>query len=134
MSEPSFVLVDSNVIIDIAQHDKQWLEWSFDTVSRYAAASVNPIIYAELCYPFTTSDEVDHLLASLMFDYRELPREALYLAAQAFRLYRKAGGTKTSPLADFFIGAHAATLGVPIITRDVSRYHTYFPTVTLICP
>jgi predicted nucleic acid-binding protein len=134
MIEPGFVLVDSNVIIDIVQQDERWVAWSMEALSEYDAAFVNPIIFAELCYQYTTPDEVDDVLKSLSLLYQELPREALYLASQAFRLYRKSRGTKTSPLPDFFIGAHAAALGVPIITRDVSRYQTYFPSVPLICP
>jgi predicted nucleic acid-binding protein len=134
MIETPFVLVDSNVIIDIVRQEARWVEWSLDALSRFKVASVNPIIYAELCYQHTSPDEVDDLLRSLSLVYHELPREALYLASQAFRTYRKTGGSKTSPLPDFFIGAHAATMGVPLITRDVSRYQTYFPMVPLICP
>ena len=74
------------------------------------------------------------MIVSLGLVYLELPREALFLAAKAFRRYRRQGGTKTSPLPDFFIGAHALVLGIPILTRDVSRYRTYFPEVQLISP
>ncbi len=134
MIDAPSALVDSNVITDIAQQDARWVEWSLDALSRLDAASVNPIIYAELCYQHTSPDEVDALLESLFLSYNELPREALYLASQAFRNYRKSGGLKTSPLPDFFIGSHAAVMGVPILTRDVSRYQTYFPSVRLIHP
>ena len=104
MTEEPSVLVDSNVIIDIVQQDERWAEWSLDALSRGEGASVNPVIYAELCYQHTSCAEVDQLLRSLELGYHTLPREALYLAAQAYRTYRKAGGTKTSPLPDFFIG------------------------------
>ena len=134
MIEPPFVLVDSNVIIDIVKQDEHWVKWSLDALSRVERASVNPIIYAELCYPHSSPEEVDGLLRNLSLAYHELPREALYLASQAFRNYRKSGGTQTSPLPDFFIGGHAAAMGVPLITRDVSRYQTYFPSVQLIYP
>ena len=79
-------------------------------------------------------DEAEALIAMLGLVYLELPREALFLAARAFRQYRRRGGTKTSPLPDFFIGAHALVLGIPILTRDISRYRTYFPEVRLISP
>ena len=127
-------LVDSNIIIDIVQRDPTWMEWSLNTLLNYEAAKVNPIIYAEICYQKTSADEADQLLNDLGLGFEELPKEALYLAAQAFRIYRSRGGTKTSPLPDFFIGAHAAALGIPILTRDVTRYRTYFPSVELICP
>jgi len=62
------------------------------------------------------------------------PRAALFLAGQAFREYRRAGGTRTGVLGDLFIGAHAAVLGCGILTRDAARYRTYFPTVELLTP
>jgi len=37
-------------------------------------------------------------------------------------------------LPDFYIGAQAAIFDMDLITRDVSRYRTYFPTVRLISP
>lgn len=134
MTEPPFVLVDSNVIIDIIRKDPEWVEWSLNALSQYEKVSVNPIIYTELCYQKTSVEEADQLLEALSLGYDELPREALFLASQAFREYRIRGGKKTAPLADFFIGAHAAALDVPILTRDVDRYRSYFPTVSLICP
>jgi predicted nucleic acid-binding protein len=134
MTDPAFVLVDSNIIIDIVRHDPVWVDWSVDTLSQFKDARINPIIYAELCYQQTSPDDVDDMLETIELGYSELPREALFLASQAFRKYRETGGTKTSPLADFFIGAHAAALGVPLITRDPTRYRIYFPMITLITP
>ena len=95
---------------------------------------VNPMIYAELCCEAGSSSDVDKILLTLGIGYEESPREALFLASQAFKTYRQRGGSKTAPLEDFFIGAHAAVLGMPILTRDVVRYRTYFPTVELVCP
>lgn len=95
---------------------------------------INPIIYAELSCRAESPLELDTTLRGLGLDYLEIPRSALFQATQAFLLYRKRGGNKTSPLPDFFIGAHAAALGIPLLTRDVARYRTYFPSVELICP
>ena len=128
------VLVDSNVLFDILQGDLQWAEWSAQALSRVEDGRVNPIIYAELCYQKTSPEDVDRILADLALGYDELPREALFLAAQAFRRYRTLGGARTFPLSDFFIGAHAVVLGIPLLTRDTRRYQTYFPGITLIAP
>lgn len=46
----------------------------------------------------------------------------------------KSKGIKRSPLPDFYIGAQAAILDLGLITRDVPRYRTYFPTVRLTKP
>lgn len=134
MNDTDFVLVDSNVIIDIAQRDATWYEWSLEALETHPAAKVNPIIYTELCYQHTSPEEVDELLSQLEIGYQELSRDTLYHTSQAYREYRQRGGLKTAPLPDFFIGAHAAVLEVPLITRDVARYQTYFPSVQLICP
>ena len=67
-----------------------------------------------------------------------IPREALFLAGKAFARYKGRGGTRTrtrtSALPDFFIGAHAAVPGIPLLTRDVRRYNDYFPTLELMAP
>ena len=63
-----------------------------------------------------------------------VPREALFLAGKAFLQYRRKSGAKTGVLPDFFIGAHAAVAGIPLLTRDTRRYLTYFPKLALISP
>jgi len=128
-------LVDANVLSDVFYQDPEWEAWSKDQMVTLAEELViNPFIYAELCYRATSVAEVEQLIGKCGFRYAELPRAALYLAAQAFRIYRQRGGSKTSPLADFFIGAHAQVTGFSILTRDVTRYQTYFPSVPLISP
>ena len=135
MTEKSLILIDTNVILDVTEQDEHWANWSQDQMGQYVdRLFINPIIYTELCYEAGNTADVDAILLTLGLRYTELPRQALFLASQAFRKYRKVGGTKTSPLPDFFIGAHAAANGVSLITRDTSRYRTYFPTVELICP
>jgi predicted nucleic acid-binding protein len=135
MTEPEIILVDTNVLLDVTEHDELWADWSQDQMSRHLGRMVvNPMIYSELCHEAEDPDDVDAILLTLGVDFREIPRLGLFLAAQAFKLYRQRGGGKTAPLPDFFIGAHAAALGIPIITRDVGRYRTYFPGVELICP
>ena len=130
------VMVDSNVIFDVTNDDPMWADWSDAqiTVHQPGGLLVNPLIYTELCTQASTTADVDKLLTELKLELRELPREALFLAAKAFLKYRRQGGTKTAPLPDFFIGAHAQALGIPILTRDASRYTSYFPGVPLICP
>ena len=138
MTDSGLVLVDTNVILDVTQADPQWLDWSVAQVSRFPSRLiVNPLIYTELCYQAGNTDEVDAIIVTLGLQYLELPKEALFLASQAYQAYqayRRRGGIKTCPLPDFFIGAHAQALGIPILTRDEARYRTNFPNVELICP
>jgi len=135
MTEDRQVLVDTNILVDVTDGTGEWAAWSREMVAEFqGGVFINPIIYSELCVPLESTEEAEALIAMLGLAYLELPREALFLAARAFRQYRRQGGTKTSPLPDFFIGAHALVLGIPILTRDVSRYRTYFPEVQLISP
>ncbi|WP_035612855.1 type II toxin-antitoxin system VapC family toxin [Haloferula sp. BvORR071] len=129
------VLVDTNVILDITGADPVWLGWSSGQLAGLVhRLAINPLIYTELCHSAGKIEDVEAILASLGLIYLELPREALFLASQAFRNYRRNGGTKSAPLADFFIGAHAQAEGFTLLTRDVDRYRSYFPSVPLIHP
>jgi predicted nucleic acid-binding protein len=131
------VLIDSNVLLDVLSEDPQWFEWSSKALARCADGSVlviNPIIYAEVSIRFTTIEELEDTLPKWMFERRDLPWEAAFLAGKCFLKYRRAGGRKTAPLPDFFIGAHAAVEKLDLLTRDTARYSTFFPTVRLIAP
>lgn len=135
MTEPRRALVDTNILVDVTNATGEWLAWSRGKVADfYGGLYINPIIYSELCVPLESSEDAEAMMVSLGLVYLELSRESLFLAAKVFRQYRRQGGTKTTPLPDFFIGAHALVLGIPILTRDVSRYRTYFPKVQLISP
>lgn len=131
------MLVDTNVLIDVLQDDPEWADWSLQQLraqSQVHELVINPVIYAELALTFKTIESLDATLDQMRMPLRELPRSALFVAGKAFAQYRRQGGTRHSVLADFFIGAHAAVAGMPVLTRDVSRYKHYFPTVRLVSP
>ena len=130
------IMVDSNVILDMVNQDPLWLDWSRSALEQHVDSGllVNAVIYSELCSSANTAADVDALLDDMQLALADIPREALFLASKAHLSYRRQGGTKASPLPDFFIGAHAQVLGIPILTRDQGRYRTYFPHVALICP
>ena len=132
------VLVDTNVLLDVATRDPAWLAWSsaaLAPVINAGEAAINPIIYAELAPGYATEQDLDRdLVPPFEFTRLPLPYAAAFPAARAFAEYRKAGGIKTSPLPDFFIGAHAEVEGHTLLTRDPARYRKHFPSVKLICP
>jgi predicted nucleic acid-binding protein len=131
------VLVDSNVILDIAYEDPHWRGWSEAAVEQAAEESVlviNPIIFAEVSVGYARAEHVEAVMPANRFRREPLPYQAAFLAGKAFLSYRRQGGTKTSPLPDFYIGAHAALRRYRLLTRDAARYRTYFPTVELIAP
>ena len=130
-------LIDSNVLLDIFTQDKKWFSWSSETLAKYAEKEllyINPIIYSEISVGFTCIEELEEALPSGYINRDNLPYEAAFLAGKCFLKYKKSGGTKRSPLPDFYIGAHAAIKKWGIITRDKGRYHSYFPTLDVISP
>lgn len=131
------VLVDANVLLDILTNDPNWRPWSEERFLEAIAtdqAAVNPIIYAELSAAYRSATERDRALAGWPVQRLNLPYEAAFPASQAFVRYRKDGGQRRSPLPDFYIGAHAQTAGLTLLTRDATRYRTYFPKLRLISP
>jgi predicted nucleic acid-binding protein len=133
----STVLVDSNVIIDLLDRDGEWADWSAAMLTDAAERGrlvINPIIYAEVSVEYDDVDEVEDALPHDYFLRAPLPWEAAFLAGKCFERYRRRGGTKRSPLPDFYIGAHAAVTGMTLLTRDARRYRTYFPKLRIIAP
>jgi predicted nucleic acid-binding protein len=131
------VLVDTNVLLDVLQNDPDWASWSqekLDAAGVTDTLAINPIIYSELSIAFTRIEELEAVIAEASLVVESIPREALFLAGKAFLGYRRRNGTKTSVLPDFYIGAHAAVMQWPLLTRDGRRIRTYFPTVTVISP
>jgi predicted nucleic acid-binding protein len=133
------ILVDTNVLLDVVEDDPTWADWSqrqLDAASLRGPICINPVIYAELSMAFARIEELETVVADGGLELEEIPREALFLAGKVFLRYRQGSRAtiKRNVLPDFFIGAHAAVLSLPILTRDVGRYRTYFPTVELITP
>lgn len=131
------ILVDSCVITDLLEDDPRWANWSQQQLLSAAfrdSLAINAVIYAEISVGFGSIEPVDAMLTSTQITVEAIPREALFLAGKAFRRYKRLGGTRTGTPPDFFIGAHAAVLDIPLLTRDISRYRAYFPTLQLISP
>ena len=131
------VLVDSNVLLDIFTEDKKWFTWSSEQLAKCAddgELCINPIIYAEISIGFDRIEDLETALPKDYFSYLDLPYEAAFLAGKCFLKYRRAGGSKRTPLPDFFIGAHASVEGLSLLSRDKNRYQTYFPGLHIIAP
>jgi predicted nucleic acid-binding protein len=131
------VLVDSNIILDVFTDDPNWADWSESMLEEYSNVStlyINSIVYSEISIGFNRIEDLESAIIVAGFQMLDFPKEALFLAGKAFLKYKKKRGARSSPLPDFFIGAQAAVLNIALITRDVSRYRSYFPTVNLISP
>lgn len=131
------VLVDSNVLLDIITDDPGWAAWSTAALEQAADEAIlviNALVYAEVSIGFSEIEALEGSLPPDLYRREHLPYEAAFLAGKAFLRYRRAGGTRPTPLPDFYIGAHAAVAGYRLLTRDAARYRTYFPRLEIIAP
>ena len=130
------ILVDSNIILDILTEDLNWYDWSASTLETLAEDNkliINDVIYSEISISFRYIEELEEVLTN-SFIIQPIPKEALFLAGKVFIKYKNAGGVKQSTLPDFFIGAHASILDIPLLTRDKKGYKNNFPNLKIICP
>lgn len=130
-------LVDTNVIVDVLDQGSEWADWSATMLGNAAGRGtlvINPIIYAEVSVEYDEIEEVEDALPGHYFVRAQLPWEAAFLAGKCFERYRRRGGTRRSPLPDFYIGAHAAVTGMTLLTRDARRYRSYFRKLRIIAP
>lgn len=131
------IFADSCVLIDVIEADPVWSGWSQSALEewgRRGPVCINPVVYAELSTDYDTPAALDNILERVGIEYREMPREALFLAARAHQVYRRRGGKRSGVLPDFFIGAHARVLNVPLLTRDTRRFRAAFPELVLVSP
>ena len=131
------ILVDTNVLLDVAESDPAWADWSQRQLEHLALTdtlTINPVIYTEFSIGYARIEEVEAVLAAVALPIAPMPREALFLAGKAFLQYRQRGGSRSGVLPDFLIGAHASVEGWRLLTRDIARYRSYFPGLQLIAP
>lgn len=131
------VFIDSNILLDVLTEDPKWFGWSSAALAEAADRNrlvINAVVYAEVSVRFSRIEDLEAALPAHLIEREAIPFEAAFLAGKCFQTYRRRGGARTSPLPDFFIGAHAAVAGYDLMTRDVGRYATYFPKLMLVAP
>ena len=131
------IFIDSCILLDLFTDDPHWANWSETILDQYSQTNslyINSIVYTEVSIGFNKIEEMEQAIEAIGIKVLEIPREALFLAGKIFLKYRKNQGTKNAPLPDFFIGAHATVSSFDLITRDITKFRTYFPQVKLIHP
>jgi predicted nucleic acid-binding protein len=124
-------------LLDLVTNDPVWATWSMQRLEAAALEGpllINDVVYAEFAVRYAQIERLDDFVEAAGLTHAPMPNAALFLAGKAFTAYRKAGGSRTGVLPDFFIGAHAAIGGLPVLTRDSGRYRSYFPKLVLITP
>jgi hypothetical protein len=131
------VLVDSSIVLDLFTADERFCEPSMELLSAWGISHelcINDIVFTEVAIGFGRIELLDEALSGAGFRHLPIPKEALFLAGKAFLGYRRRGGARLSPLPDFFIGAHAAVAGIPLLTRDPARIKACYPTIRIVEP
>ncbi len=136
-------LFDTNTLIYASDPVSPFHAWAKETLLGALTgdgAAVNAVILAELAVGDRDPESVPQRLERLGILFLDLPCAASPRAAEGFRSCleaRRESGLETGrkmPLPDFFIGAHAEILRLPIATVDTARYRIYFPKVVLVTP
>ena len=130
-------LVDTNIWVDCIDQSSPWHEWSMDQLQMCSERSplhINVMIYTELLVPGPSIPALDSLLDVYETLRSPLPWTCAGLTAKAFALYRKQGGSRTVPMPDFYIGAHAAVSNLSVLTRDPRPYRNNFQRLVVIEP
>lgn len=129
-------LIDTNILLDLTG-TSEWAGWSLRELEAAALRGpilINDVVFTEFSIGFDRIEDCEAFLEEAEIASLPLPRGALFLAGKVFRDYRRRGGPRSGVLPDFFIGAHAAFDGLPLLTRDPRRYRAYFPTLEIISP
>ncbi|MEM1010691.1 MAG: type II toxin-antitoxin system VapC family toxin [Planctomycetota bacterium] len=129
-------LLDTNILIALQHRDSPWFDTTLEAVVRAredGAVAINAIVFGEFAYGFDDRRSLEQALPEGLL-MLPIPPESGWFAGQAFAQHRASGGTRTSPVADFYIGGHAQADGLRLLTRDVARFSTYFPDVELVVP
>ena len=137
------IFLDTNVLIDASDPESPFHKWSVETIARHVAGDgvmINPIVLTEICVGEARPDKAADTIRSWGIEIVDLPVACAESCARAYNAFRaarkktKGPAAPAMPLPDFFIGAHAEVLRIPLATADVGRYRAYFPTVKLLTP
>jgi len=137
VDKQNYVFVDSSVLLDIFNADEMWGEWSSNTLHQLSDKHqlvINISVFTEIAFNFSSSSKLKSTLDLLNIKILDIPFDAAFNVSRTFKKYKKNKGDKKAPMPDFYIGEHAKTLGVPLVTRDTARFKTYQPKLKLITP
>jgi predicted nucleic acid-binding protein len=129
--------LDSNVLIYALNPKSELHLWSVERIferRKLGSLFIDAMTYAEVSVGYLNVASFDATLSRLQVEIKLTSKDALFVAARAYQQYKVRGGTKTNVLPDFLIGANSLDNKMPLMTRDINRFRTYFPTLQLIAP
>ena len=137
------IFLDTNVLIYASDPESPFHRWSAETIARQVAgdgAMINSVVLAEICVGEARPEAAADTIRSWGIEIVDLPAACAESCARAYNTFRaarkktKVPAAPTMPLPDFFIGAHADVLRIPLATADLGRYRAYFPNLKLLTP
>jgi predicted nucleic acid-binding protein len=129
--------VDTSVLLDVYHADAKYGPRSAEAMQKCLAEGsviACDIVWAETGASFATTADAEAALSTLRVDFSPLDPPISLAAGEAWRAYRKAGGTRQRVIADFLIAAHAQASADRLLTRDRGFYRKYFKELHVLDP
>lgn len=129
--------VDTSVLLDIFGADSEFGPRSAAAMRGCLAEGslvACEVVWAETAASFATKTAAEAAFTGLRVDFSPLDASTSLAVGQAWRTYRKAGGSKERVIADFLIGAHALAHADQLLTRDRGFYRRYFDELRIVDP
>jgi len=90
------------------------------------------VVWSETRAAFPSDEAFHAALEPLGISFAPPTDEAATLAGAVWKRYRASGGKRERVIADFLIGAHAASQCDRLLTRDRGYYKRYFAGLTVV--
>ena len=129
--------VDTNILIDVFGADKTFGEKSASALRKCiqeGSLCACDIVWTETATVFPSKNAFRQAIEAVGIEFLAMEFDSAIAAANAWRVYRHAGGKRERVVADFLIGAHALTQCDRLLTRDRGFYRRYFSTLTILDP
>jgi len=129
--------VDTSVLLDIFIADPTYLEISRDALRnsvKQGRVVACDVVWAEIGAFFPNAAAARQALGTVSIDFDPIDVESALEAGEAWKHYRRAGGSRKRVIADFLIGAHAASAADRLLSRDRGFFRKYFAGLELFDP
>jgi predicted nucleic acid-binding protein len=129
---------DTCIVIALLSPAEKFHSWSSEQLLHFKSEGpilISDVVYAELAAAMPSHNDLDNALDPFGFERTTRNDAALFAAGKAFKVYKDVNkGPKANVLADFFIGALATELDVPLVTSNPKDFKKYFSHLNIVEP